>query len=229
MKTNKRSLILGIVLLLLFLVFTGLVQTYDKHPVAPNNVANPQLGFATLNTDVNRFFSETSLFSDNAETIYDVTEVLGYLTWGVVAVFGLLGLCQLIKRKSLLKVDRDIILLGCGYAVMLALYVLFDKVLIVNYRPANAWDPAKESSYPSSHTLMLVFVMATAVIQIVRRMNKGVLRLLLCIVCIVVAAVVTFGRLACGVHWLTDIVGGVLLAAALAVLYHGLIGPKAEA
>ena len=189
--------------------------------VQPIGVAASNVGFASINKDVNEFFGAH-------KTIYTLTEALGYLTWLVVAFFGLLGLSQLVHRKSLLKVDRDIILLGIGYAVMLVFYVLFDK-LPLNYRPAYPWDEGVlEASYPSSHTLMLVFVMATAVMQIARRVRSTGLRFALTAACVAIAAVVTVGRLACGVHWFTDIVGGVLLAAALAALYYGLCAGKNE-
>ena len=208
-----RPIIPGLVLLFVFFVFTLLICVVDIQPIG---AALSEVGFASLNGSVNDFFGAH-------KSLYTLTEILGYLSWGVVAFFGLLGLSQLVHRKSLLKVDRDIILLGIGYAVMLGFYVLFDK-LPLNYRPTYPWDEGVlEASYPSSHTLMLVFVMATAVLQIIRRMRKSTLRTVLIAACIVVAAVVTIGRLACGVHWFTDIIGGLLLASALAALYGGLI------
>jgi len=216
---NKlRSVLPGILLFAVFTVFTALMCYVDVQPVG---MASTGLGFATLNTDVNRALGSN-------ETIYKITEILGYLTWGVVALFGLLGLYQLIRRKSLLKVDRDIIVLGIGYAVMLAFYVLFDKFPL-NYRPPYPWNEGElEASYPSSHTLMLVFVMATAVMQISHRITKKTLRLLLNIACIAIAVVVTAGRLLAGVHWFTDIIGGILLAAALAALYYGIAWGKKD-
>lgn len=208
-----RAALPGIVLLVAFAVFTVLVCTVGREPVPANNPDG--LGFAKLNRAVNEFFTPNL-------TVYNITEILGYLTWCVVAFFGLLGLSQLIGRKSLLKVDSDILLLGGGYAVMLASYVLFEKV-ILNYRPEYPWHTgAPEASYPSSHTLMLVFVMVTAVMQIRRRMKAGALRTTAVIACLAVAAVVVIGRLVCGVHWFTDIIGGVLLASALSALYYGL-------
>ena len=214
-----RNIMPGLILLAAFLVFTLLICFVDVQPIG---VASSYVGFASLNKAVNEFFGAH-------KTIYTLTEVLGYLTWLVVAFFGLLGLSQLVHRKSLFKVDRDIILLGIGYAVMLVFYVLFDK-LPLNYRPAYPWDEgALEASYPSSHTLMLIVVMATAVMQIARRVRSAGLRFALTAVCVAVAAVVTVGRLACGVHWFTDIVGGVLLAAALAAMYYGLCTNKEEA
>ena len=208
-KVNRRSLFLGAALLLLFVVFTVLVKTVD---VAPIGMDGTDVGFSGINKSINDFFGENNVF-------YQVSEDLGYFTWGVVAFFGLFGLSQLVNRRSLLKVDRDIILLGCGYAVMLAFYVLFEKV-VINYRPATAGTEL-EASYPSSHTLMLVFVMVTAIMQACRRVKHDSLRMTLCMLAFFIALAVTAGRLVGGVHWFTDIIGGLLLAAALAALYHG--------
>ena len=209
-KITLRPLIIGVALLVAFVVFTICVMSVDVRPIGPDGTS---VGFAKINSSV-----RDSLGTNN--TLYKISEVLGLLTWGVVAVFGLLGLYQLICRKSLLKVDRDILVLGGGYAVMLALYVLFDKVAI-NYRPASSLEEM-EASYPSSHTLMLVFVMATAVMQIVRRISNKTLRTVLVIACVLTAVAVIACRALCGVHWITDIVGGLLLAASLAALYRGL-------
>jgi Membrane-associated phospholipid phosphatase len=217
MKTF-RPFVPGLLFLAAFLVLTVLICYVD---VQPSGSAYTDLGLATINTNVRDAIGES-------KTMFTLTEILGYLTWGVVAFFGLLGLSQLVHRQSLLKVDRDIILLGFGYVIMLACYVLFDRIPI-NYRPYCSWRVELVSSYPSSHTLMIVFVMATAVMQILRRMRAGLARNLLIALCIITATVVTVGRLLSGVHWLTDILGGLLLGAALAALYGGLIKQKAEA
>lgn len=207
-----KALVPGLLLLGVFAVFTLLIATCDVQAVGAEG---SDIGFASLNTDANQLFGAH-------KSVYTVTKFLGYLTWGVVAFFGLFGLSQLVKRKSLLKVDADILLLGAGYAIMLALYILFDH-WVINYRPPYPWaEEALEPSYPSSHTLMLVFVMLTAVMQISARVRKDSLRKILSVLCVLVACVVSIGRLVAGVHWLTDVIGGVLLGSALAVLYCGL-------
>lgn len=206
----KRILALGAFLLLLFAGFTVLIAKVD---VAPIGCGSTDVGFSSLNAEANQLFGQH-------ETIYKITEALGCATWGVVALFGLLGLSQLISRRSLLKVDRDILALGGGYAVMLACYVLFEK-LAINYRPVFSAFTEPEPSYPSSHTLMLVFVMATAMMQIAHRVKSTGLRRILMLLCLLTALAVVCGRLVCGVHWLTDIVGALILAEALAVLYYG--------
>ena len=62
-------------------------------------------------------------------------------------------------------------------------------------------------------------VMPTAMLQLSRRLRSGRLRSLVLAVLAAFTAFMVVGRLLSGVHWLTDIVGGVLLSAALVCLY----------
>lgn len=207
----KKHLCIGFVLLFVFIIFTGLVCSVDLKPIGRQE---SEVGFASLNADFHALCGEH-------EGLYKVTEILGLAAVPAIAVFGVLGLVQWIKRKSIIKVDRDILLLGGLYAVLLLCYILFEKV-IINFRPPFGTEDALEASYPSSHSLLLLAVMTTTVMQIVKRVeNKGI-RGLLAGLCIAIGLVVICGRAVCGVHWLTDIIGGVLLAAALCFIYYAL-------
>ena len=80
-----------------------------------------------------------------------------------------LGLGQLLKGKSLLKVERSILALGVFYAVVMAAYLVFE-VWVVNYRPVLI-EGALEASYPSSTTLLVLCVMPTAMMQLRQRIQ----------------------------------------------------------
>ncbi len=207
----KKRCMLGVAGLAAFIIFTVLVVKADVQPIGREGT---DVGMASVNDAFRTFTGEH-------RTLYQMTEVLGYTAFAVIAAFGLLGVCQLIRRKSLLKVDRDILLLGVFYVIVLGLYVLFDKV-VINYRPPFSWEDGPEASYPSSHTLLFLFVMSTAVMQISRRVKTASGKWLAGMVCIVPALAVVIGRAVCGVHWLTDIVGSILLSFGLAELYCGL-------
>lgn len=207
----KKHVWIGFGLLALFILFTVLAVLVDVKPIGRQGT---DVGFATINESFHEFMGEHKV-------LYEITEKAGYLAAIPVFAFGLIGLLQLIRRKSLLKVDSDILLLG-GFYVMLGIcYVLFEK-LVINYRPKfgppSEWE--LEPSYPSSHTLLFVAVMATAVMQIHARVKTNATRILLYAACILSALGVVAGRATCGVHWLTDIFGGILLAGALSWLYY---------
>ena len=154
-------------------------------------------------------------------TLYKITDYLGYAALAVVGVFGLMGLIQLIQRKSLFKVDHAILALGALYIVVMGMYVLFEKV-IINYRPViMEGDAHVEASFPSSHTVLAVVVLGSAMMMLSDYIQADGLRLALELLCIVVMVFLVIGRLFSGVHWLTDIIGGTLISGALLFLFAG--------
>ncbi len=207
-KKNRKGLIVGIGLLVAFVLWTVAVKLIDVQPIGPEGSV---VGFAT----VNRFVH--GLTGANM-SLYNITDLLGLVPLGFVMGFGTLGLIQWIKRKHILKVDYSILVLGSFYTVVMAVYVLFE-MLTLNYRPVLI-NGILEASYPSSTTMLVMCVMPTAIMQFNERIRNNVLRRS---VTVIIAAFIIFmviGRLASGVHWFTDIVGGALLSAGLVVLYY---------
>ena len=206
-KTRKWFFAAGI-WFLLFAVFTHLVATVDVHPIGPEGTV---VGFST----VNRWAFERIGIHVGW---YKITEFLGMAALAVVFSFALLGLYQLVTRKGIRKVNGCLLMLGGFYGALLVAYLVFEHV-VINYRPVVGAE-GLEPSYPSSHTLLVVCVMTSAAMQIRRLWPEK------CWVCqtmdvtaAVIASVTVIGRLLSGVHWLTDILGGLLLSAALVTLY----------
>ena len=205
---KKREIMTLVSLYAIFIIFTIIVKAVDVQAIGP---MGSEVGLASLN--------RLMLNSGNInQTLYKITEVLGYISLLVCVFFGIVGLLQIIQRKSIKKVDPDILLLGEFYIVVLAFYALFEKV-IINYRPV-IMDEGLEASYPSSHTMLVVCVMSTAIIQIGGRISDVRLKNVLKAAAIVVTGIMVAGRLLCGVHWLTDIIGGILLSLALIYTYY---------
>lgn len=136
---NKRRLCLTLGQLSAFLLWTVPVRLIDVRPVGPLDSA---VGFAALNQAVHGL---TGVHL----SLYTATDLLSLVPLGFVLGFAGLGLAQWVRRRSLRRVDRSLIVLGGFYLVMLA-----------------------------------------------------------------------------GVHWLTDIVGGILLSAGLAELYATVSGAE---
>ena len=207
MKKNRILWIIGGGLLLLFLIFTVLVATVDLAPIGPNDST---VGFSAINAKIRDAIGIN-------EGFYKITELLGMLALAVAAGFAALGGIQMIQRKSLKKVDVDLFVLGGFYAVVVAAYALFE-VVVINQRPVLV-DGVLEASYPSSHTILTVCIMATAILQLHKRIPQSAIRIPAELASGAILAVTVVGRLLSGVHWMTDIVGGILLSAALVVLY----------
>ena len=135
--------------------------------------------------------------------------------------FGVLGLVQLIKRRSLRKVDADILLLGVYYVLVIACYLIFEMIPI-NYRPVLI-ERRLEASYPSSTTLLVLSVMLTLMFQVYRRAVNSMLRKAVAVFVFAFSAFMVIGRLISGVHWATDIVASVILSAGLFMLYRSVV------
>ena len=210
-KNGIKRFFPGILLLALFLLWTVAVKTVD---VAQAGETATLVGFATLNS---RFHSLTGVHM----WIYDLTDLLSVIPLGVCALFGLLGALQLIRRKSLREVDRDILLLGIYYVVVIGAFFLFE-VFPVNFRPIFI-EGKLEASYPSSTTLLVLSVMPTLSFQVARRSGSAFLRVLVRVLVTLFTLAVVAARLVSGVHWLSDIIGAVLLSLGLFLLYRAAV------
>ena len=153
--------------------------------------------------------------------LYVITDWLGLVPIFLCMVFGGIGLAQLIKRRSLWKVDRDIIVLGIYYIVVILCYLIFEMIPI-NYRPVLI-DGRMEVSYPSSTTLLVLCVMPTLTEQMSRRVKNKTLNMVAQLFMVAFSVCMVMGRLISGVHWLTDIVGAVLVSAGLFYIYEAII------
>jgi len=205
---RKKHLAWGGLWMLCFAGFTLLVKNIDVQPIGPEGSA---VGFATLNGWVHTAVGVHPWW-------YSLTDYLALLCVAVGLGFAAVGLIQLFKRRSIRKVDREILWLGVVYIVMALCYVLFEK-FPVNYRPVIL-DEGPEASYPSSHVLLSVCVMSTANLPLKRLLReKRKLHRWSVGLCMAVMTVTVVGRVIAGVHWVTDIIGGILPALALAELY----------
>ncbi len=199
-----------------FALFLALIVVLFTVDVQPAGAGGTDIGLAALNTS---FHDMTGLM----EGWYSFTDVLGIVALLAVGAFGVLGLVQLVRRKSLLRVDGEILALGGLYAVTLAIYVLFEK-FIVNYRPVlEKGAEAPEASFPSSHTMLFTVVIGSAALILAKYVQNAKIAKAAAIACWVLAAVAVIGRLLSGMHWLTDIVGGLLVSAALLFCYKGIL------
>lgn len=212
MKRNgKRNLLLGIMCMVAFVIWTALLQIIDVQAVGQGGT---EIGFAMFNS---WFHNLTGVHMQ----IYVITDWMGLVPVFVCMIFGGIGFVQLVRRKSIFKVDYDILILGIYYIVVIACYLIFE-IFPINYRPILI-EGIMEASYPSSTTLLVLSVMPTLIEQVNRRMKKILLKKGVIISAGIFSMFMVVGRLISGVHWFTDIVGGILLSAGLFFIYKGMI------
>ena len=214
MKKTKKQLWIGIALLLAFVLWTALVRFVDVRAIGPQD---SQVGFAFLNGAAHRFLGVHM-------TLYVITDFAGLVPVAFMLGFAILGLAEWIGRKRLWRVDRDLLLLGGFYILVLAAYLFFEAVPI-NHRPVLI-DGVLEVSYPSSTTLLVLTVMPTAQMRLSARIGRPVPRRLVSAAILLFTVLTVIGRLLSGVHWLTDIIGGALLSASLVALYSACVTAK---
>lgn len=208
MKQFGKSLGAAMGLLMAFVLWTIAVCTVNVQAIGPQGSS---VGFA----GINRYVHDLTGVHFG---LYTVTDWLGLVPIGVCAGFGVLGLAQWVRRRSLLKVDCSLFVLGGFYLVVMAAYVFFE-VFVVNYRPVLI-EGRLEASYPSSTTMLVLCVMPTATMQLKARVGSRLIRRCVCLSIAVFTAFMIIGRLISGVHWLSDIIGGMLLGAGMTMLYR---------
>ena len=208
---NKKYFIAGIILICAFIIWTILIQIVDIKPIGQNET---KTGFALLNSCFHKITGVNL-------SLYHVTDWLGLIPIVVCLIFGIIGFIQLIRRKNLFKVDFDVTLSGIYYIIIILLYLLFEMIPI-NYRPVLI-SGVMESSYPSSTTLLVASVMPSVSLLIKRRIKAEFIRRFTDISVTIFILFVVIGRTLSGVHWITDIIGAVLLSAGLFLIYKWII------
>lgn len=206
-KRNYPYFINSAVLLILFILFTLVVIFIDVKPIGPKGTL---VGLATINEWIHHLIG-VNLW------LYNFTDWASITALAIALGFAILGLVQLVKRKSIFRVDNSILALGGFYLLVIAVYAFFE-FNVVNYRPILI-DGFLEASYPSSTTMLVLCIMPTAIMQYNRLIQDTRAKYAINLLCGIFTVLMVVGRLLSGVHWFTDIFGGVLLSAALVMLY----------
>ena len=195
----------------MFVMWTVLVCTVDRAPIAPDGSL---VGFASVNSMVHESIGVNM-------RLYTLTDWLGLVPVACIAAFGVIGLCQLVGRKSLHRVDRSLLALGGVYLLVMVVYVFFEYA-VINCRPVLISGVA-EASYPSSTTVLVLCVMPTALMQLNFRIKSPLTRSILNAAVALFTVFMVVARFISGVHWLSDIIGGILFGVGVVLLYYSMI------
>lgn len=215
-KETIKHFAVAVLFLVSFIIWTILVRVIDVEAIGPQGSS---VGFAT----VNGYFHELIGVNMN---LYLITDWLSLIPACFIIAFGSLGLMQWIKRKNILNVDFDILILGAFYIIVMAIYLMFES-MIINFRPVLI-NGILEASFPSSTTLLVLCVMPTAMIQLNNRIKYRKLKKCAKLLIIAFIVFMVTARLLSGVHWLSDIIGGIFLSTGLVSMYYFLYKIKKD-
>ena len=211
-ERSNTILYVGLALLVLSVIFTVLVTVVDVRAIGPNSSS---VGFA----GINGFFSEKLPYN---HVCYKLSQLLGYLSILIFLFFFICGIVQLLKRKSFFKVDQSILVMVYMMIILVVLYIAFDKIAL-NYRPVLLpGETSLAPSYPSTHTLLAVCIFGAARIDLKHRIGSGKAANIINWMMIILMAATILARFLAGVHWFTDIIGGLLISGTLLSFYAAL-------
>lgn len=203
MKKKRKDIFVCGGLFAVAIIYTILVKYIDVQAIGPKDSL---VGFATINKFIFNLTGVNMVW-------YSITDWLGFVPLIIAFIYAMIGLVQMIKRKNILKVDKEILGLGVFYIIVIGLYILFETY-IINYRPI-LMDGILEASYPSSHTLLSVCICGSSLmINKYLFKNKNFFKVEN-IISILSILVIVIGRFISGVHWFTDIIGAILISIAL--------------
>ena len=213
-KQININLLLSIILLGCFVVWTIMLKTVDVQAIGANDT---DIGLATLNIS---FFNAVGV----NEIGDKLSDLLFYPIIGSALIFVLIAIIQLIKRKSVFKIDKELICALFGYLTIILFYLVFE-IVIINYRPILI-EGQIEASYPSSHTMISSFILLTEIyltLYFLKGKNKILKYSIVALISLILIAVVVL-RTISGMHWLSDIIGALFLSTGLYFLYVYVVG-----
>ncbi|MBQ3667908.1 MAG: phosphatase PAP2 family protein [Clostridia bacterium] len=226
---KKSPIAITLILFALFFAYTCATILVDVGQFAPQSIdASGETG--TVTTDIG--FQHLNIAAHNAlkynRTFYKVSEYLGYAGLMCGAAIGAMWLISLIKTKKPMQVAPALNAAVVAMALMVVFYVLFE-VLKLNYRPVILEDGELEASYPSSHTLLGCVVFSCCALVSTHLVRDRALGKTLSRLFYLLALLIVLFRTLSGVHWVSDIAGGVLLSAAIMYLAEFLLYLQTEA
>lgn len=209
-KKSALFLSLSLAVFVAFVIYTICVKFVDVAKIGPNGSS---VGFSTMNGAVHDAVGVNWLF-------YHITDLVGGAVLLIGVFFAVVGIVQWAKRKSLRKVDNNILALGIFYIATVFVFVFFE-ICVVNRRPVII-DNVLEASYPSSTSLLSLTFLLSLFLQIDIYIKNKTARIFCKVATVLLCIFLVVGRVISGVHWCSDILGGIIIGTALVLLYYGI-------
>ena len=211
---NNKKYIPPIAFLGVSLLFTLLVKYVNPLPIGPNNTT---VGFASINGSIHDAIGINM-------GVKSISSILGLVPIALMLLLCAMAVISMIMKKSIRRVDRYL-LHSISATFLLAFFYGVFEVVVINCRPIieeGALMP--EPSFPSSHTLLAVGGLGcviTCITHIFGKKKTETIIITSILYVIMIAIVAT--RFISGVHWFTDIIGGILYGLTVWTTYNYLV------
>lgn len=205
-KFFNLNMILGLCSFLLFILLIVLLNV-DKAVIAKSG---EPVGLSHINN--------LTKYAEDSDSNLISTLLFG-LTFLIALGAVILGIYQLIKRKNLFKVDTEILIFGIFIIIAVIFWLLFDKVVKINVRPIDA----SEGSFPSTHVFITTFFLLVGRQLLLKYKEDKAVKYSSIILVVVYVLAMCVLRVAAGKHYITDVVGGVIIGLAFYYIMYGII------
>ena len=199
------NLILGCGFLFAFILLIALLNV-DKGVIAESL---DSVGLSSLNDIVEYKYNET---------LDKMSDIIFYFSFVVLLSLVVVGIYELIKNKSLFKIDKYIIVFGVFVVLSIILWIFFDKVIEINIRPTHEM----ESSFPSTHVFVSTFFILGGLYYLSSKLKNNIIKYVLLATSILLIIVVSILRIKSGMHYITDVCGGIFLGLSLYFISVGI-------
>lgn len=198
----KKKILDIVIITNLFIIFilTILVKTVD---IYYNVITKSNIGLYSLN----------KLFLNNNEFQFlkIISEIIFIICLLIIVIIGAMLIINYIKTKAINKKQKNFLIY---LFILFIIWVLFDKVLIINYRPIVV-DGKIEGSYPSTHIMVITYTLLSLSYLLENKVNQK-MKYILSIIFILI----TFsGRVLSLMHWFTDGLCGLLVGLTFYLLF----------
>ena len=155
----------------------------------------------------------------NWELITNITLISSIIT---LAIFMVLGIYQWISRKSVKKVDKQLRWMPLPIALMAVVYLIFDKLWVINTRPNGSGEP----SFPSTHVMIVATIFFITTLIIPKYIKNKTTRIILEVLMFICIALTCTGRVLANMHYPIDVIGAIIFAFIFSEIYYQIIRKK---
>ena len=177
------------------------------------------VGFGTLNNVIFAFFGENEVWGKITDILLGVL-----IASAVIAIFW--AAARWAKEgKDSKKMGKSLACFGVAGGVAAAIYLIFEKLLVINYSPVLEGGKAVPS-FPSTHVLVAVVLAMISAIILTSLLKKRVLRIAVNTILPTLMVWMMVGVILAGTGWFTDVIGGLLYGMTAVSLYQTLMARR---